>query len=383
MKVGLLTREWPPEVYGGAGVHVVNLVQALRALPQMSVDVHCFGADRDGVRAYQLPAGVEINAAEGALMIDLLMASNLGEVDLIHSHTWYTNMAGDWGSRFHDKPHVITAHSLEPLRPWKEEQLGHGYRISSWAERTAYDSANAIIAVSDGMRADVLRTYPELDPMKVHTIRNGVDTSVFKPQLDRKVLEGFGIPDQPYAIFVGRITRQKGLAHLLRAWRNVSPDLALVLVASSPDEPHIGQEAEELIAQLHAERSNVYWVNEMVNQSQLIALLSQARVAVVPSIYEPLGIVNLEAMACATAVVASNVGGIPEVVEHGTTGELVNYSDTNADFESDLAAAIERVGLDQNLAETYGRAGRLHVERSFSWSSVAQATAEVYQSVLK
>lgn len=383
MKVGLLTREWPPEVYGGAGVHVVNLVQALRALPQVHVDVHCFGPDRSDARAYQLPPGVEINAAEGALMIDLLMASNLAEVDLIHSHTWYTNMAGDWGARFHGKPHVITAHSLEPLRPWKEEQLGHGYRISSWAERTAYDSADAIIAVSNGMREDVLRTYAELDPAKVHTVRNGVNTSVFKPQPNPQLLASLGIPDQPYAIFVGRITRQKGLAHLLRAWREVSPDLALVLVASSPDEPHIGAEAEALISELHDERSNVYWLNQMVNQEELITLLTHARVAVVPSIYEPLGIVNLEAMACGTAVVASNVGGIPEVVEHGITGELVNYGDTNQQFESELAKAIERVGLNESLASQYGTTGRDHVVRAFSWESVALATLEIYQSVLK
>lgn len=373
-----MSREWPPEVYGGAGVHVVNLTQALALLPDLTVNVHCFGADRPGVKAY--PLDTSINPALAALKADLMMASDLRDVDVIHSHTWYTNMAGEWGAQLHHKPHVITAHSLEPLRPWKEEQLGGGYAISRWAEQTAFHSADAIIAVSNGMREDVLRTYAELDPARVHTIRNGVDPNVFTPSFDPQVLESFHVPDKPYAIFVGRITRQKGLAHLLRAWRQVSPELALVLVASSPDEAHIGQEAHDLIEQLHAERDNVYWINEMVSQHQLITLLSHARVAVVPSIYEPLGIVNLEAMACGTAVVASNVGGIPEVVAHEMTGELVNL---DSNFETDLAQAIERVGLDEQLSEKYGVAGRQRVEREFTWQGVAEATLEVYRSVLK
>lgn len=383
MKVGLLTKEWPPEVYGGAGVHVTNLTEALRTAG-IEVDVHCFGAPRPGVHAYSPPSPLsEFDPASAALITDFLMADNLGTVDVIHSHTWYTNMAGHWGSEFHGKPHVITAHSLEPLRPWKAEQLGSGYKISSWAESTAYHSADAIIAVSNGMRRDVLNCYPELDPSKVHTIRNGVNTSVFKPVHDEETLRKLGVPETPYAIFVGRITRQKGLAHLLRAWRQVPRDLALVIVASSPDEPHIGAEVEALIAELQGERDNVVWINEMVNQSQLIALLTKARVAVVPSVYEPLGIVNLEAMACGTAVVASDVGGIPEVVDHGVTGELVSFSEDSNAFEKRLAEAIARIGMDEDLATRFGNAGRDHVERSFSWSTVAQETIAIYRSLLK
>lgn len=382
MRVALLTKEWPPDIYGGAGVHVTQLAKALKE-GNVDVEVHCFGQPRQDAIAHGTPAGFsQANPALAALATDLDMARALN-ADLFHSHTWYTNLAGHIGSLLHGRPHVITAHSLEPRRPWKADQLGGGYRISSWAERSAFEGASAIIAVSDGMRSDLLVAYPQLDPTKVITVRNGVDTEVFKPNHDSTVLGEYGIPtEQPFALFVGRITRQKGLAHLLRAWQTVSPDVGLVLAAGAADEELIGAEVEELVASLQNERKNVIWIRQMLPTSQLTALLTAARVFVCPSIYEPLGIVNLEAMACATAVVASAVGGIPEVVAHGVTGELVRYSDRDVDFESDLAAAINRVGGDGELAKRYGLAGRERVVAEFGWSQVAQATIEVYRNVL-
>ena len=383
-KVGLVTKEWPPQVYGGAGVHAVQLTEALRELAGVSVDVHCFGGVRDdGAFGYSTPASfAEANPAVQAIATDLEIANNLQDVNVIHSHTWYANMAGHFGSLLHGIPHVITAHSLEPLRPWKADQLGGGYQISSWAEKSAYESADAIIAVSDGMRADVLAAYPNVDPAKVVTIRNGVDVDRFKPTADTALLAELGITDR-YAIFVGRITRQKGLAHLLRAWQNVPAEYGLVLAAGSPDEETIGNEVKGLIEELQKTRSNVIWIPEMLPHEKLCALLTSADLFICPSIYEPLGIVNLEAMACETAVLATRVGGIPEVVADGSTGKLVNYSGDGSALESDLSSAISELMNNPALLKQYGEAGRKRAAAEFGWPAVARATLALYQSLTK
>jgi starch synthase len=383
-RVGLVTKEWPPQVYGGAGVHAVQLTQALRELDGVSVDVHCFGGVReDGAIGYSTPASfADANPAVQAIATDLDIANNLQNVNVIHSHTWYANMAGHFGSLLHGIPHVITAHSLEPLRPWKADQLGGGYQISSWAEKSAYESADAIIAVSDGMRADVLTAYPNVDPAKVVTIRNGVDVDRFKPTTDSALLTELGI-DGRYAIFVGRITRQKGLAHLLRAWQNVPAEYGLVLAAGSPDEETIGNEVKALIEELQKTRPNVIWIPEMLPHEKLCALLTSADLFICPSIYEPLGIVNLEAMACETAVLATRVGGIPEVVADGSTGKLVNYSGDGTTLESDLESAIIELMNKPALLKQYGEAGRKRAASEFGWPAVARATLALYQSLIK
>ena len=383
-RVGLVTKEWPPQVYGGAGVHAVQLTKALRELDGISVDVHCFGGARtDGAHGYSTPASFEnANPAVQAIATDLEIANNLQNVDVIHSHTWYANMAGQVASMLHGVPHVITAHSLEPLRPWKADQLGGGYQISSWAEKSAYESADAIIAVSDGMRADVLAAYPNVDPTKVITIRNGVDVDRFKPTTDTSLLNELGINGR-YAIFVGRITRQKGLAHLLRAWQNVPAEYGLVIAAGSPDEETIGNEVKTLIEELQKTRANVIWIPEMLPHEKLCALLTSADLFICPSIYEPLGIVNLEAMGCETAVLATRVGGIPEVVADGSTGRLVDYSGDGSALEGDLSASIIELMEQPALLKQYGEAGRKRAAAEFGWSAVARATLALYQSLIK
>ena len=383
-KVGLVTKEWPPQVYGGAGVHVVQLSQALRSQPNIEVEVHCFGGARSDAFGYNTPAGFEnSNAALQALATDLAIADKLNGVDIIHSHTWYSNFAGFTANLLHGIPHVVSAHSLEPLRPWKAEQLGGGYAISSWAEKSAYEAADAIIAVSDGMRADVISAYPNVDPKKVVTIRNGVDINKFAPNRKTEALSKHGITGR-YAIFVGRITRQKGLAHLLRAWKSVSPEYGLVLAAGSPDEPGIGAEVEQLIKELQQTRKNVWWIKEMAPHDDLTALLSNAELFLCPSIYEPLGIVNLEAMGCETAVLASKVGGIPEVVAHNETGRLIDYDANNAaKFESDFTTQIEELMSNPELLNQMGKAGRIRAEKYFGWDAVAKQTIELYASLLK
>lgn len=384
MRIGIVTKEWPPAVYGGAGVHVVQLTAALRGVSGIDVDVHCFGGPRsDGAFGYETPQEfASANPALQALATDMLIAHHLGEVDVVHSHTWYANMAGHTAALLYGKPHVISAHSLEPLRPWKAEQLGGGYAISSWAEKTAYEGASAIIAVSDGMRADVLSSYPDIDPAKVVTIRNGVDTNEWSPIIDSSVAESFGITGR-YAIFVGRITRQKGLAHLLRAWSQVPDDYGLVLCAGSADEAGIGAEFEELLKELKKSRKNIWWIKEMLPKSQLIPLLSGADLFLCPSIYEPLGIVNLEAMACETAVLASRVGGIPEVVSDGVTGRLVDYTTDSPLFEKNLAIAIAEMMSNPARLREFGVAGRARAVSEFGWDAVAAATIALYRSVLK
>ena len=382
-RIGIVTKEWPPAVYGGAGVHVVQLTQALRAVSGIEVDVHCFGGARtDGAFGYDTPSEFSsANPALQAIATDLLIANNLHNVDVIHSHTWYANMAGHTASLLYGTPHIVSAHSLEPLRPWKAEQLGGGYQISSWAEKTSYEAAAAIIAVSDGMRADVLAAYPDVDPKKVVTIRNGVDTSKFAPNNNPAILQEFGITGR-YAMFVGRITRQKGLAHLLRAWKKVPAEYGLVLAAGSPDEEIVGNEVAALIAELQATRTNVWWIKEMLPHDKLTAALTQADLFLCPSIYEPLGIVNLEAMGCETAVLASRVGGIPEVVSHQETGILVDYTSDHSRFEADLTAAISELMADPARLEKYGKAGRLRAQTHFGWDAVAEQTISLYRSVI-
>lgn len=382
VSVGVLTKEWPPAIYGGAGVHVKELVSALSRESGVSTSVHCFGTPREDARGYELqPPYDQINPALQSLLIDSDMALNLGNVDIAHSHTWYTNFAGYLASKMHRIPHVITAHSLEPLRPWKAEQLGGGYVISSWVEKMCYEAADAIISVSDGMKADILKSYPSLNPEKIVTILNGIDTEKFSPQRNLAIEAKYGITST-YALFVGRITRQKGLAHLLRAWKEVPSNFALVLAAGSPDEPMVGAEVESLIAELKESRPNIVWIKEMLPHDELVALLSGAQVFVCPSMYEPLGIVNLEAMACETAVVASRVGGIPEVVVDGSTGILVTYGSDGKKFETELAEALTKVLSDQSLAEKYGKEGRKRAVSEFGWDKVAKRTIELYRSLI-
>jgi starch synthase len=383
IKVALVTKEWPPYVYGGAGVHVVQLAEALRARSDISLSVHCFGIPREDAIGYPVPVDFsKSNVAIQAVATDLAIADALSNVDVVHSHTWYASMAGHIAGLMHGIPHIMSAHSLEPRRPWKIEQLGSGYQLSSWVERSAMEGATAIIAVSNAMRSDVLSAYPNLDPSKVHTIRNGVDTEKFAPNHDPSVLAKYGITG-PYALFVGRITRQKGLSHLLRAWREVPPEYGLVIAAGSPDEPGIGEEIAELITQLQSTRKNIRWIEKMIPHDELTSMLTAADVFICPSIYEPLGIVNLEAMACATAVLASNVGGIPEVVSDGITGELVNYSADNAQFERNLTDAIVKLLAQPALLKQYGASGRVRAQTEFGWDAVATATMALYHSVMR
>jgi len=383
VRVAVLTREYPPEVYGGAGVHVGALVPQLRTL--CDVDVHCFGAPRDGVHAHASDPGLgTANGALQTLSVDLVMADAVAGAELVHSHTWYANLAGHLARTLHGVPHVVTAHSLEPRRPWKAEQLGGGYRVSSWAERTSYEHADAVIAVSEGMRADVLDCYPMLHPERVHVVRNGIDTVAYRPVDGAAVLAELGAdPALPVVSFVGRITRQKGLGHLLAAAHAIDPDAQLLLCAGAPDTPGIAAETAAAVAGLAAVRPGVVWVQQMLPPETVRAVLSAATVFVCPSVYEPLGIVNLEAMACGTAVVASDVGGIPEVVDDGVTGSLVPFDEHDpAGFAAGLARRVNELLADPARAAAMGRAGREQAVREFSWSTVAERTVELYHSVL-
>jgi starch synthase len=386
MRVAMMTREYPPEVYGGAGVHVTELVAQLRKLCQ--VDVHCQGAPRPGAFAYQPDAQLRgANPALSTLSTDLLMANAAAEATVVHSHTWYAGMAGHLASLLHGVPHVLTAHSLEPLRPWKAEQLGGGYRISSWVEQTAVNAADAVIAVSSGMRDDVLRVYPTVDPNRVHVVRNGIDTDVWYPAEEsspgESVLTDIGVDrSRPIVAFVGRITRQKGVAHLLAAAHDFDPDAQVVLCAGAPDTPEIAAEVSAGVAELAGSRTGVFWVREMLPIGKIREILSAAKVFVCPSVYEPLGIVNLEAMACGTAVVASDVGGIPEVVDDGLTGSLVHYDAGDAaGYQAGIAKAVNALIADPERAERYGRAGRQRCIAEFSWAQIAHQTLEIYQKV--
>jgi starch synthase len=387
LRADLISREYPPEVYGGAGVHLEYLARDLRGLAD--VRVHCFGAPRDepGVTAYPEPAELAgANAALRTMGVNLAIAQGCEGADVVHSHTWYANFAGHTAKLLHGVPHVLTTHSLEPLRPWKAEQLGGGYALSSFCERIAIENADAIIAVSGGMRRDVLKAYPSVDPDRIRVVYNGIDTDLYTPDPGTDVVDRLGIDrDRPSVVFVGRITRQKGLPYLLRA------DAQIILLAGAPDTPEIAAEVATLAADLQKTRSGVIWVQDMLPKQEVIQVLTHATVFVCPSIYEPMGIVNLEAMACETAVVATATGGIPEVVADGETGLLVpidqvqDGTGTPVDpdkFVADLAATLTRVLNDPQLAERMGKAGRRRAVEQFSWSRIAEDTLEIYRSVL-
>jgi starch synthase len=394
MRVDLLTKEYPPEVYGGAGVHVAELTRVLRE--DVEVQVRCFGGPRDeqDTTAYASPADLEgANSALVTLGTDLPIAQDCAGTDLVHSHTWYANFAGYLASLLHGVPHVLSAHSLEPLRPWKAEQLGGGYAISSFAERVAFENAAGVIAVSAGMREDILRAYPAVDPARVHVVHNGIDIQQWQPNPATDAVRARGIdPDAPTIVFVGRITRQKGLPFFLRAVRELPPEVQVVLCAGAPDTPEIAQEVDGLVAELQTTRSGVHLISEMLPRDELTQILTHATTFVCPSIYEPLGIVNLEAMACGIPVVATATGGIPEVVVDGETGYLVpleQASDgtgtpTDPDrFVADLAATLTRMVSDRERAGEMGTASRRRAAEHFSWSSIGQRTLEVYRKVLE
>lgn len=389
MRVDIITKEYPPEIYGGAGVHVTELVRALRA--DVDVRVRAFGASRDeaGTSSYAVPDGLrDANAALQTLGTDLEIVGDVAGADIVHSHTWYANFAGHLAALLHGIPHVVTAHSLEPLRPWKAEQLGGGYAVSSYIEKTAYEGAAAVVAVSEGMRADILRSYPALDPAKVRVIYNGIDTDSWHPVEDPDLLHGLGIdPARPSVVFVGRITRQKGLPYLLRAVESLPPEVQVVLCAGAPDTPQILAEVEGLVRGLQATRDGVVWIDRLLPRPELCAILTAATTFVCPSVYEPLGIVNLEAMACGAAVVGTGTGGIPEVVVDGVTGRIVPIDQvqdgtgtpTDPDaFVADLARVLTEVVSDPERARAYGEAGRARARQDFSWASIAAQTEALY-----
>jgi starch synthase len=384
VRIGILTREFPPAVYGGAGVHVDFLVRELAKLAD--VDVHCMGDERPGATAHSEhdPLLDGANAALRILAADLSIANATAGCDIVHSHTWYANMGGHLAKLLHDIPHVVTSHSLEPQRPWKAEQLGGGYRVSSWAERTAYEAADAVIAVSHGSKRDVMASYPQLDEAKVRVVHNGIDTEFYRPDPASDVLERLGVdPERPSVVFVGRITRQKGVTHLLRAALQFDESAQLVLLAGAADTPELGAETDAAVADLRAARDSVHLVSEMLPREEVRQVLTHGTVFVCPSVYEPLGIVNLEAMACETAVVASDVGGIPEVVADGETGLLVHYDDTDTvAFERDLAAAVNTVLRDPDRASRMGLDGRQRAITEFGWDAAARKTMAIYESVL-
>ena len=396
MRIDILSKEYPPAIYGGAGVHVAELVRALRERGDLDVRVHAFGEPREEEGTTGHPDLAELagaNAALTTLGVDLLLAAASEGADLVHSHTWYANMGGHLASLMGDIPHVVSAHSLEPMRPWKAEQLGGGYRVSSWVEKTAYEAADAVIAVSAGMREDILRSYPSIDPERVKVVHNGIDSQLWRAERDEDVVRRHGVdPDRPSVIFVGRITRQKGLPYLLRAAAELPPEVQLVLLAGAPDTPEIKAEVEGLIETLRETRDGVVWVPTMLPRNEVVAMLSSATVFVCPSVYEPLGIVNLEAMACELPVVATATGGIPEVVVHGETGWLVpieqvqDGTGTPVDpdrFVADLAAALNDAVSDIARAERMGLAGRRRAVDSFSWGSIGDQTYQVYSDVLR
>ncbi|GEP48968.1 glycogen synthase [Microbacterium saccharophilum] len=392
MRVDIVTKEYPPEVYGGAGVHVTELVKALRTA--IDVEVRAFGADRDepGTTSYGVPAELSAaNAAIQTLGTDLEIVGDVAGAEVVHSHTWYANFAGHVASLLHGIPHVVTAHSLEPLRPWKAEQLGGGYAVSSYIEKTAYEGAAAVVAVSEGMRQDILRSYPALDPAKVRVIYNGIDVESWRPVSDDALLAQYGIdPSRPSVVFVGRITRQKGLPYFLRAAERLPQEVQVVLCAGAPDTPQIMAEVQELVRGLQQTREGVVWIDDFLQRDQLCAILTAATTFVCPSVYEPLGIVNLEAMACGAAVVGTATGGIPEVVVDGVTGRLVpieqvqDGTGTPLDperFVADLAATLTEVVSDPERARAYGAAGRERAAQEFSWAAIADATAALYREV--
>ena len=387
-KIAILTREYPPEVYGGAGTHVEYLSRELRRLTEVSV--HCWGAPRTepGVTSHQPWNALSEPKPESttlqAISIDLAMAAAAKGADLVHSHTWYVNLGGHLAKLTWSIPHVVTVHSLEPLRPWKAEQLGGGYALSMFCERTGVEGADAVIAVSRGVREDVLRCYPGVDPDRVHVIHNGIDPEIYRPQSSPETLTRFGIDQsRPFALFNGRITRQKGLPLLLATALKLDRRYQLVIVASSPDTPEIAAEVAALAGRVSVERGNLVWIDHFISREDLIRLHSHATVFVCPSIYEPFGLVILEAMACETPVVASRVGGIPEIVVEGETGYLVDFNPADPDaFTSALAGRLEQLLGDATLAARMGKAGRERVVQHFGWQAIASQTVQLYDRLL-
>jgi len=398
MRAALFTREFPPYVYGGAGVHVEYLSRELAR--HIEVEVHCFGDQQqtngnltvEGHEPWsKLSAGeAKFKTALEALSVNLDSIQKLDAVDVVHTHTWYASMAGFWAKKLYGVPFVLTTHSLEPLRAWKAEQLGSGYQMSSWMEKTAIEYADAVIAVSNGTKGDILRAYPALDPAKIHVIYNGIDLAEYRRDLATNHLEALGVDvARPFVLFVGRITRQKGVTHLVEAIHHLPADTQVVLCAGAPDTPEIAAEMRQKVAALQKTHTRVLWIERMVSKPEVIQLYSHAAVFCCPSIYEPFGIINLEAMACETAVVASATGGIKEVVVQSETGVLVPLpqdAETNAPldpakFARDLAAGIAGVLASPEKQKAYGRAGRARVEAMFSWSAVAEQTVELYRAL--
>jgi alpha-maltose-1-phosphate synthase len=398
VRVAMLTREYPPEVYGGAGVHVEYLVRDLAYL--VDLDVHCFGKPRpqppDGkpaIHAYQpwdaLAGTAKHLSALRTVSTDLAIAAGVEGADLVHSHTWYANLGGHVSKLLYDIPHVVTVHSLEPLRPWKAEQLGGGYALSRFCEQIALTTADRIIAVSKGMARDIVTCYPSIDPERIRVVHNGIDPGEYRPDRGTDVLERYGVdPRRPSVVFVGRITRQKGVPYLLDAALSFDPSAQLVLCAGAPDTPEIGREVAEKVAKVAEGRGNIIWIEKMLERHEVVQLLTHATVFVCPSVYEPLGIVNLEAMACETAVVATATGGIPEVVEDGVTGLLVPFEGSAgapadpARFAADFAERVNRLLADPALAERMGKAGRQRALDEFSWPAIAGQTARLYAELV-
>jgi len=396
IKVALLTREYPPENYGGAGVHVEYLARELKS--RVDLGVYCFGVERTAkevqgtFKPWDALEGKEPElSALRTLSVDLLMTKAVRGRDVLHSHTWYANLAGHLGKLIYGVPHVMTSHSLEPLRPWKAEQLGGGYALSSYCERTSIEACDAVVAVSAGMKADILRAYPNVAPERVHVIYNGVDPGEFAPTRATDALARFGIdPTKPYVVFIGRVTQQKGIVHLLRAARHLDPNAGIVLCAGEADTKERGDEARRLIEELARERQGVVLIEKMLPRPEVVQILSAARVFCCPSVYEPFGIVNLEAMACGIPVVASAVGGIPEIVLPGETGELVPFEPDGSArqepkdperFALDLAAKLNVFLTDPGFAKRAGSAGRTRVLEHFAWSKIAEQTVRLYQSL--
>lgn len=403
MRVDILTREYPPHIYGGAGVHVAELAAVLRR--SIDVRVRAFDGPRDaahaeaGLTGYNALGGGVGEASLDVLAHNLEMARDCLGASIVHSHTWYANMAGHLAKTLHDVPHILSAHSLEPLRPWKAEQLGGGYRVSSWIEKTAYEAADAIIAVSEGMRADVLRCYPAVEPERVHVIHNGIDAAAWAaPATDEEraaadaVVAYHGIDrSRPAIVFVGRITRQKGLPYLLRAAERLPEDVQVVLCAGAPDTPELAHEVEGAVARLKERRQGVVWIEKMLPRAELVAVLDACTAFVCPSVYEPLGIVNLEAMAVGLPVVGTATGGIPEVVVDGVTGALVPIEQVSdgrgtpihpEQFVADLAAALTAVVSDPARARLMGEAGKRRAVEHFSWDAIGERTLAFYRAVL-
>ena len=388
----MMTREYPPEIYCGAGVHVTELTRFMRQLDGVEVDVHCMGEPRDmeGVYVHGVdPELAEANSALKTLSTGLRMAHATTNVDVVHSHTWYSGLGGHLAGLLHGIPHVVTAHSLEPDRPWKREQLGGGYDVSSWSEKNAMENADAVIGVSSGMKDAILRAYPRIDESRVHVILNGIDTAEWfhvAPEAPEStgIIERLGVDtSRPVVAFVGRITRQKGVPHLVKAAQDFDKDIQIILCAGAPDTPEIAAETEGLVNKLRETRDGVHWVTDMLPKEEIREIYSAADIFVCPSVYEPLGIVNLEAMACETAVVASDVGGIPEVVVDGETGTLVHYDEADTTtFEKDIASAVNALAADAELTKKFAAAGLARVKQEFTWDKIAQQTVDVYASLM-